>query len=311
MVYAALKLKLLLITVIGLLSLLGTASVEELLKYTFHSELPGSQLPGYGVVRTSHLIRRGRTEPRVGSWSMDEPETSEVKRHGDIFKGSVAAAGVKPGKIAKRSYLRARRRAAQCALGGTWCRGRWITGREIGVSREHFAPQTARPARDRAVQAQAGHRLRVLTYNIGGVCTAAFDAMMNWVTRQDGDDVTVVPEIHYGMGREDSSWSVSGWHVMTSVDPNARFSGVAVLVRGTVCAASALRFCTWVPGRILHVRILGQCFSTDVVAVYRLPMVLECQAGNGLQSTPGVDAAEQAVGHPAQAQCAGDAWRLQ
>ena len=43
----------------------------------------------------------------------------------------------------------------------------------------------------------------------------------------------------------------------------------------------------------------------------RLPMVLECQAGNGLQSTPGVDAAEQAVGHPAQAQCAGDAWRLQ
>ena len=238
-----------------------------------HAELSGSQFPECGSEHESRRCTGSHTELRVSSLTMGGlGASSGAKQHGSIFNGSAATSRPKPGKIAKRSFLRARRRALSSPQGGTWYRGRWLESRAVQSTMGNVAASA--PARDnrlpttsRATRPAA--RLKILTYNIGGLCTSSYDVFMNWLVRQQEADIIVLTEVHWGLGRDESSWTSGGWHAMVSPDPAARFAGVAVFVRATVCKGEALRFCAWVPGRVFHVRILGAHFNTDVLAVYQ------------------------------------------
>ena len=57
---------------------------------------------------------------------------------------------------------------------------------------------------------------------------------------------------------------------MVTADPANRYSGVAILVSQQVAPAEAITFCSWLPGRILHVKCECAHHATlDVVGIYQ------------------------------------------
>ena len=117
-------------------------------------------------------------------------------------------------------------------------------------------------------------RIQVLSFNLGGLCTATYDVLMQWLQREGEQyDVIMLQETHYGLGREPSCYQVPGWTVCSSPDPNTRFSGVAVLVSARLTACADLQYHHVIPGRLLHVRLpIGtgrQARSLDVISCYQ------------------------------------------
>ena len=196
---------------------------------------------------------------------------------------------------AKRAFKRAQRRAFE--HGSTMYRGRICTAASLGChslhAQDNFA--TAVPASQfrsnppcgfnrRTLNrpgAQHTHhksahstRIKVFTLNLGGLCTATYDVLMQWLQREGTEyDVILLQETHYGLGREPCCYQVPGWTVCSSPDPRTRFSGVAVLVSARLTACADLQYHHVIPGRLLHVRLpIGsgrQARSLDVVSCYQ------------------------------------------
>ena len=103
--------------------------------------------------------------------------------------------------------------------------------------------------------------MHICCLNLGGVCTATYDCLRNWLDNCPFD-VVLLQEIHFGMGRESLHWHSRGWSFITSVDPVARFSGVVVLIRNTIAHTDCIRYQELVKDRLLHVRL----FPTQKVA---------------------------------------------
>ena len=157
----------------------------------------------------------------------------------------------------KRAYRRARHRAQQ--HGGTWYRGVWRDARSLGVSTEEVV--VAAPRSNRAFPTLQGRRprVRVLTYNVGGMGSDLFDVYIDWLKGQSGLDIIVLAETHWGMGRGEAQWSRDGWHfVSTSSEISAKLAAV-----------SDIDFQVWAPGRLLHVRVHSKHFPVDVIAIYQ------------------------------------------
>ena len=166
----------------------------------------------------------------------------------------------------KRAYRRARQRAQQ--RGGTWYRGVWRDARSLGVSTEAVL---AEPRSTRAFPTLQGRRprVRVLTYNVGGMGSDLFDVYIDWLKGQSGLDIIVLAETHWGMGRGEAQWSRDGWHFVSTSSEDNRYAGLCVCISAKLAAESDIDFQVWAPGRLLHVRVHSKHFPVDVVAIYQ------------------------------------------
>ena len=199
---------------------------------------------------------------------------------------------------AKRAFKRAQRRALE--HGSTMYRGRICTAASLGCHSlhvqdtsfssaatrtvQHFSRQprssqrTPGMPRARTVSSMSdrihGSRLRVVSFNLGGICTSTYDVMMQWLQHEGKNyDVVMLQETHYGLGREPTCYQVPGWTVCSSPDPSTRFAGVAVLVSARLSAGADVQYHHVVQGRLLHVRVpIGvgrQARSLDIVCCYQ------------------------------------------
>ena len=152
----------------------------------------------------------------------------------------------------KRAFNRARHRAANSALGGTWYRGQWHDTHTLGALSVTPA-KTRQPSRPTHVRPHAHVPLQVFSWNAGGLNAGVFQELVAWLDEQAMYQVAIVQETHWHhMGDFHSgSWQC----VHTSghdQDQPDRSSGVFVMLeRKAFRDVSVQELC---PGRVLHVQ---------------------------------------------------------
>ena len=178
----------------------------------------------------------------------------------------------------KRAYNRAIRRASQSHLQGTIYRGRW---------HQLAAPRDVRPAlptasssdsraRPRLVRQtltrRGGHahpRIRVATYNAGGLSTPAYHELLNWLSRMPDHlrpSILHIQETHWPA---DCEFCTPGWFAVATASPSAAAGGLLTLIADSLCTQAQISHAVPISGRVLHVRIsLPQC-TIDSVNVYQ------------------------------------------
>ena len=150
-------------------------------------------------------------------------------------------------------------------------RGRWHTAQELGTT-SHSGVEPRAPTRrqrNAATGWQAAQRLKVRSYNVGGVTSEVYDVMHRWLTTSCQDDVVVVQELHHGCGKTDHGWQIPGWSVMITADARNRYSGVGVFISKRIATEDRISCSTWLQGRLLHVRCFTNRVTIDVVAGYQ------------------------------------------
>ena len=140
----------------------------------------------------------------------------------------------------------------------------------LSASRTHVASQGRSP------------RLRIITYNVGGMSADLYDTFTSWLATQDSADIVVLQETHWGFGRTASTWTKGGWHFISSPSKDTRYAGVCICVASRIAGAEDLDYQILCPGRLLHVRVHnpGQDTSVDVVGVYQWVPNSRSQDGN-------------------------------
>ena len=175
----------------------------------------------------------------------------------------------------KRAFRRAQRRAL--ANGSTMYRGRICTAASLGCHQllhAQEAPKVSSRASRPQREPTQHHRLRVISFNVGGLCASSYDVMANWLQHSGRQyDVVMLQETHFGLGKELLEYSLPGWSVVSSPDPSHRRAGVAITVSHKLAPADSIQYRAVKPGRILHVRFpVGQgrqARAVDVVSAYQ------------------------------------------
>ena len=237
---------------------------------TFGTQLwpRGSQIPRAPVNMADPDIPDREFDPRVGC---------ESKTHSGAAQSVAKSFGGDSTTVTfdwkrKRAYARACRRAAKA--GGTRYRGRWCTSRDLqglrqGTSSERPRAVSTPPRSTTQRQRVAEHRLRILSYNVGGVTSELYDLFCRWLREQREADVILLQEIHHGLGRDESTWSIPGWSFVVAPDARNRHSGVAAVISHKVAVPDNISFCTWSSGRVLQIRCEGDKASLDLFCVYQ------------------------------------------
>ena len=180
-----------------------------------------------------------------------------------------------PGRhwIAKRAFRRARERARQ--HGTTWYRGRQHTVASLSAEANTPIPETAAKAKTgrsmrshRASQESLRDGCRVMTFNIGGASSAAWQEMMRWLaTHPNKTDVVCVQETHW---KDTTQFESGDWYVMTSgANTSDKCAGVAILIHKRLGKPEAISHRTLLNGRVLHARIQGKRNCIDVLCCYQ------------------------------------------
>ena len=220
---------------------------------------------------------QGVVEVKVGSAPIVDPGARRAKLYGStsaIYSPAMRypryALTTPLSDACKRSYKRALRRARNSSDHSTIYRGRLVQlgvqdgrpPRDAAVPGSHWRSSVLRPVRPH------GHRLRVVSHNIGGMDTVAYDNLMNWL-QQNPCDILLLQEIHHGLGKTSSQWTSGGWHVITSVHAEKRFQGVAVFINANLIGALDIKYVELVAGRLLHVRFPLSGVYLDVLNLYQ------------------------------------------
>ena len=116
---------------------------------------------------------------------------------------------------------------------------------------------------------QSPSRLEVMTYNCSSMTAELYDVLCDWLQHRCSSDIIVLQETHWGLGKCDATWQIPGWPFINTADPGNRYSGVAILVSHRVAPAASITFCSWLPGRILHVKCESPHATLDLVGVYQ------------------------------------------
>ena len=172
-------------------------------------------------------------------------------------------------KVQKRSYRRACRRAIQ--HGTAWYKGKVVAENDFPFDlRSRISTQLAqRPPGERRPQFLQGPtkagRVRMLTWNPGGLAQGALIELRLWL-RQHPYDIVVIPETRWGFTRcwQDETWSYI--HSSTSVH---RTGGVLVMISKRLISNVNIGYEEVIPGRLLHVRLHFALYSFDLLAVYQ------------------------------------------
>ena len=148
------------------------------------------------------------------------------------------------------------------------CTDAWRDARSLGLQQTAGPPVSGAQMRHRQPTLQGRcPRLRILT--VGGLSAELYDILVTWLHEQAVGDVVVLQEMHWGLGKIDGQWTVGSWHFLASADPSARYSGVCICISARLASAEDITHSTWVPGRLLHARIMGFTVPLDIIAAYQ------------------------------------------
>ena len=111
--------------------------------------------------------------------------------------------------------------------GDTWYRGSWRTAESLGVVPAGPAPT---PSAMRSCRSTMGRqpRLKVVTYNIGGMTAELYDILLAWLHHDCRAQVVILVETHWGLGRQDGCWTV-GTSLQRQTRPSATLVSASVL----------------------------------------------------------------------------------
>ena len=157
------------------------------------------------------------------------------------------------------------------------------TAQSLGVPCDpDMAPLPGGPTCQHRCPAGQGRqpRLRVLTYNVGGMSADLYDVFLDWLLSQTQADIVVIQETHWGMGKAPNTWTTANWHFISVPSPTERYAGVCICVSGRLAAAGDLEYQVYVPGRLVHVRLHGLKLSADIVGVYQWVLHSRSMDGN-------------------------------
>ena len=237
--------------------------------FVVHHFWPGwSQIQPYpGMQQSRELREKQGRDPRVELC----PTGSSRAAQSRVAKppGPEDSHTVRYSAVRKRAFRRARRRAEQ--HGGTYYHGRWMSAEALGT-RSVGTSQTMASAKPRPIQqakCRPTARLRVRSYNLGGVSGPVYDHLHFWLTTACKDDVVILQELHWGCGRAEATWTIPGWSMVVSADPQQRFAGVGILISNRVAAPDNISYTSSLPGRLLHVRCTTTGKTLDVIAGYQ------------------------------------------
>ena len=152
----------------------------------------------------------------------------------------------------KRSFLRAQRRAM--LHGGAQYRGRWFSAAELQT--RHVPPLPESEKRT-APLPQPTFRLRYMSWNCGGLHTARFQELKQWLRTQPPDTAPHVVMLQETWWPEDLEYSAEGWHVVHSASglKGRNSAGVLTMISSKIATADMIRHSCVVPGRLQHLRI--------------------------------------------------------
>ena len=155
----------------------------------------GSQFPRTASRYDLDKDEDEQLNPRVGGRSTAALEASpqEVK-----IPGKGPQTGPTWSNNRKRAYRRARRRAEQS--GGTWYRGRWCSAHSLGTRAGVALDPSGIVPRKPPPGKQAQRRLKIHSYNIGGITSECYDLIKDWLHHQCRADVVVFQETRHGLG---------------------------------------------------------------------------------------------------------------
>ena len=108
-----------------------------------------------------------------------------------------------------------------------------------------------------------------MTHNIGGFTQELYDTFVDWLDARCEADLVLIQETHWGLGREESRWTLKNWLVISSPDAAARFSGVAVFMRRSRFSDHQVSHVVWIPGRLIIACPGTPQVNLDVVAGYQ------------------------------------------
>ena len=209
---------------------------------------------------------------KVGVDSTAIPGASAKHCGGTVnMPGSDAQAGPPATVIKKRAYRRALNRALQ--NGSTRYRGRIMTAAQASwYSPPRLVPQLSESGPHR--RTSRSRRIRVLSHNLGGVCTATYDNFCCWLENCNYD-VILLQEVHFGLGRSSMQWETPEWNIATSIDPDTRFAGVVICIRKSLASSDQIKVNEVKLGRLLHLRVYpleqenSHGVSLDVICAYQ------------------------------------------
>ena len=179
----------------------------------------------------------------------------------------------KQSAVQKRSYYRACRRAV--LNGCAWYNGRCIPLREFPMtlistvtSNMVHASPTAAPVRSHVRgRSRPQQCIQAFLWNSNGLGATRYQELRAWLDNTDCN-VVIVPETKW---RFENQWEDEHWCFMHSGDPAGALnsSGVLVIVSKTLCRPDNLLWTSVIPGRLMHVRLLGHSRNVDIVACYQ------------------------------------------
>ena len=173
-------------------------------------------------------------------------------------------------KVVKRSLLRATRRAQ--ATGGAWYHGQYLRTHDFPPALQQKALTMSSPQIQRLRQAaptsqvhSPRRRLRILTWNPGGLAAARLDELRHWALQQQAD-VVLLPETRWAFTNE---WQDDHWcYVHTGVS-DSRGAGVLCMISRRLSRLQSIKWTAIMDGRLLHVRLIFASRSVDVIGCYQ------------------------------------------
>ena len=125
--------------------------------------------------------------------------------------------------------------------GMAWYKGRWITPHTY-IDTTHTVhkpklPQLPRPNK--------GPRISVMTWNVGGLSLAGWDAFLHWLQHQPEISIVCLQETHW---QHTSEWLTS----LHSTLSKKRSGGVMIFVARSLASQDAISWREIAPGGILH-----------------------------------------------------------
>ena len=265
-----------LLTLSLLFGMSTTASFNPIAFLPDGSQVPSLQLNSVGLSDAEQGV-----DPRVG-WSTTShprapPEGAKLAGRDSVTQRN----SFLHSSARKRAYKRACNRAARA--GATTYRGRLVTAAELHAAHIRQAGVTStRRAASGATRITPSHdrRVRMMTWNCGGMNAELYDVLCSWLQKDPPCDVLVLQEVHHGLGKQDATWSIKGWSFVLTANPDNRFSGVAMAISHRLARPHQITFCSWLPGRLLHVKCDMQGLVLDLVGIYQWVRKSDDRAAN-------------------------------
>lgn len=171
-------------------------------------------------------------------------------------------------QVQKRSYHRACKRAS--LHGATWYRGKYFSDIDIPIHlrRKFQQGQVKTPAQQKpvsALPASDASRLKLLTWNPGGMGMGTLNELRLWL-RTHPHDLVIIPETKWSFSR---CWQDDRWHYIHSSSDLCRVGGVLVMIARRLIPQEHIGYEEVIAGRILHVRLHFIQYAFDILAIYQ------------------------------------------